>query len=97
MPNSPLLFGPNNVATNLQAGTLQADGGLLKYNGNKNYLSFGNFENNNVTGWSLGTVGTLTNAIPTGTPTFGSGAAGAAGSGCPSLVAPPVGDRRPKI
>ena len=76
MPNSPLLFGPNNVATNLQAGTLQADGGLLKYNGNKNYLSFGNFENNNVTGWSLGTVGTLTNAIPTGTPTFGSGAAG---------------------
>ena len=36
----------------------------------------GNFESGNTTGFSLGTVGTLTNGIPTGTPTFGSGASG---------------------
>ena len=53
----------------------------------KNYLSAivttggtnignGNFELGSTTGWSLGTVGTLTNGIPTGSPTFGSGASG---------------------
>lgn len=57
--------------------------------GNKNYLSEivtsqssvantgnGNFELGSTIGWSLGVVGTLTNGIPTGTPTFGSGASG---------------------
>jgi hypothetical protein len=44
--------------------------------GAKNYITYNNFENNATTGWSLGTVGTLTNGLPTGTPTFGSGAAG---------------------
>lgn len=44
--------------------------------GIKNYFTYNDFENAATTGWSLGTVGTLTNAIPTGTPTFGSGAAG---------------------
>lgn len=44
--------------------------------GAKNYITFNNFENNSTTGWSLGTVGTLTNGIPTGSPTFGSGASG---------------------
>ncbi len=44
--------------------------------GTKNYITFNNFENNATTGWSLGTVGTLTNNIPTGSPTFGSGASG---------------------
>jgi len=42
----------------------------------KNYIQYSDFENNSITGWSLGTVGTLTNSIPTGTPTFGSGASG---------------------
>lgn len=49
----------------------------------KNYLGYinnvnnnGNFELGTTAGWSLGTTGTLTNAIPTGTPTFGSGASG---------------------
>ena len=36
----------------------------------------GDFSSGSTTGWSLGTVGTLTNNIPTGTPTFGSGASG---------------------
>lgn len=58
--------------------------------GSKNYLSAytastssgvantgnGNFELASTTGWSLGTTGTLTNGIPTGTPNFGSGASG---------------------
>ena len=44
--------------------------------GAKNYITYNNFENNATTGWSLGTAGTLTNAIPTGSPTFGSGASG---------------------
>ena len=43
----------------------------------KNYIQYADFENNSVTtGWSLGTTGTLTNGLPTGTPTFGSGASG---------------------
>lgn len=75
-PPSPILFGANNTSTNLQNAILQANGSLLAYNGPKNYISYGNFENGQTTGWSLGTVGTLTNGIPTATPTFGSGAAG---------------------
>lgn len=41
----------------------------------KNYIQYNDFENGATTGWSLGHV-TLTNGIPTGTPTFGSGASG---------------------
>ena len=74
MANSPILFGPNNTAQNLQNQILQANGSLLASNGAKNYITYNNFENGLTTGWSLGTVGTLTNGIPTGTPTFGSGA-----------------------
>lgn len=58
--------------------------------GSKNYLTTytaslssgvpntgnGDFSLGSTTGFSLGTVGTLTNGIPTGTPTFGSGASG---------------------
>lgn len=42
----------------------------------KNYIQYADFENNATTGWTLGTVGTLTNGLPTGSPTFGSGASG---------------------
>jgi hypothetical protein len=51
--------------------------------GSKNYLSAykgnpgnGDFENASTAGFSLGVTGTLTNGIPTGSPTFGSGASG---------------------
>lgn len=44
--------------------------------GAKNYITYSNFENAAVTGWSMGTVGTLVNGIPTGSPTFGSGQSG---------------------
>jgi len=42
----------------------------------KNYFSNPKLENGLTTEWSLGTIGTLTNGLPTATPTFGSGAAG---------------------
>ncbi len=42
----------------------------------KNYIRYADFENNSTTGWTLGTIGTLTNGLPTGSPTFGSGASG---------------------
>lgn len=73
---SPVLWGPNNYATQLQNAEITATGALLAYNGPKNYITYGNFENQLTTGWSLGTIGTLTNGLPTGSPTFGSGASG---------------------
>lgn len=76
MANSPVLWGQNSIANNLQNAELRADGTLSKYNGPKNYISYNNFENALTTGWSLGTAGALTNNIPSGTPTFGSGASG---------------------
>lgn len=44
----------------------------------KNYVVNGDAETSSslTTGWSLGTIGTLTNGLPTGIPTFGSGASG---------------------
>ena len=72
----PILWGPNNTSNNLQNQILQGNGSLLAWDGPKNYISYNNFENGLTTGWSLGTVGTLTNGIPTGSPTFGSGASG---------------------
>lgn len=59
---------------------LKLSGGIAtsvqESNGSNNYISFNNFENNATTGWSLGTTGTITSGLPTGTPTFGSGASG---------------------
>ena len=76
MANSPTLWGPNNLSNNLQNGILLANGANLQYGGSKNYVTNGSFQNGTTTGWSLGTIGTLTNGLPTGTPTFGSGASG---------------------
>jgi len=59
--------------TKLSAGVLVS---VQESNSSNNYISFNNFENNATTGWSLGTTGTITSGLPTGTPTFGSGASG---------------------
>lgn len=78
---------PTSIGSNGQILTSSGASGTLTWtspvSGAKNYLSVyngntgnGNFEFGNTTGWSLGTVGTLTNNLPTGTPTFGSGASG---------------------
>ena len=76
MSNSPVLFGPNNTAINLQNQTLQASGELIANDGPKNLIKYNRFENGLTTGWDLGTTGTLTNGLPTGSPTFGSGVSG---------------------
>lgn len=65
--------GDNKVAL---ADSTATNGLSYQYPVGKNYISNSAFESNTTTNWSLGTVGTLTNAIPTGSPTFGSGASG---------------------
>lgn len=78
--SSPLLWGPNNLANNLENGQILSGGTLINQNGSPNYCTFGNFANGLSTGWSLGAIsGSLTNGIPvtgTNTPTFGSGSTG---------------------
>jgi hypothetical protein len=67
------------LANGTQGQTLISGGASVPswgVNTPKNYVVNSSFETNATTGWSLGTVGTLTNAIPTGAPTFGSGASG---------------------
>lgn len=60
---------PDSGQTNgVRAADYKANNGL-----EKNYIQYADFENNAITGWSKGTIGTLTNGLPTGTPTFGSG------------------------
>lgn len=56
----------------------QATGGTGKnYLGTVNNVNGnGNFELGNTNKWSLGVTGSLTNGLPTTTPTFGSGASG---------------------
>lgn len=73
--SSPILWGPNSIANNLQNSVLNANGQLLAFNGQKNYLTNPLAELGTTSGWSLGAV-TLTSNLPTGTPTFGSGASG---------------------
>lgn len=65
-PSSGSGTGSKNYLTQYTAST--GSGALNPGNGN--------FELGSTSGWSLGTVGTLTNGIPTGSPTFGSGASG---------------------
>jgi hypothetical protein len=63
---------PDSTQTNgWRAATYTQQDGRLK-----NYVQYADFENNSATGWTLGTIGTLTNGLPTGSPTFGSGASG---------------------
>lgn len=76
MPNSPIIWGPNG-ALNLEAGGMQMQTGqFLANDGAKNYLLNPVIETGVTSpGYSLGTA-TLTSNLPTGVPTFGSGAAG---------------------
>ncbi len=61
---SPVIFGANNTTTGLQSAFLMGNGAYLNSNGPKNYLTYGNFENNATTGWSAINVGTVTNSVP---------------------------------
>lgn len=73
---SPIIWGPT-AALNLKPGGIQLQSGQFVANdGQINYLVNPTIETGLVTpGWSLGHV-ILTSGVPTGTPTFGSGASG---------------------
>lgn len=73
---SPTIFSGRYTKLLTNKGILNSDGSLNQNDGPINYVKYAEFEQNVTTGWSLGTTGTLTNAIPTGTPSFGSGASG---------------------
>lgn len=67
----PILWGPNNVANNLQNNMQMGNGHILSFNGPRNFIPESSYKNGagNLT-WALGTIGTLTNNLPTGTPNF---------------------------
>lgn len=73
--SSPIIWGGNSTAKNLQNQLLLGNGNVITSNGDKNYITNGSFELGSTTGWSLGTA-TLTSNFPSGVPTFGSGASG---------------------
>jgi hypothetical protein len=73
---SPAIFSGKFTKLLTQLGLMLSNGAVINNDGEKNYIGYATFENGATTGWSLGTTGTLTNGIPTGTPTFGSGASG---------------------
>ena len=65
MPNSPTLFGPNSKGINLQEGLIQPSGIYNQFNGRKNYITLGDFENGLATGWNAVGIASLTNGLPT--------------------------------
>ena len=73
---SPAIFNGKFTKLLTQNGILNSNGSINQNDGVRNYVAYSQFEQNNTTGWSLGTIGTLTNGLPTGSPTFGSGASG---------------------
>lgn len=72
---SPIIFGGNNISTELQNGLRFANGQLITHNGPTNLIAYAQAETGLTTGYSLGTA-TLTSNFPSGVPTFGSGASG---------------------
>lgn len=61
--SSPILYGGNNTSNSLQNQLLLATGELIANNGPKNYFKGGQFENNNVNGFTLAHT-TLSNFFP---------------------------------
>lgn len=75
-----LFYNVTDTRWKIKSGSSSASG---SGGGTKNYLGTvnningnGDFELSATTGWSLGVTGTLSNGLPTTTPTFGSGASG---------------------
>lgn len=74
---SPILFGPNNIALNLQNYIQLKGGHVIAHDGLENYIKQSNFYDGLTTGWSVdkdsapgprpitGTGGTATNVIST--------------------------------
>lgn len=87
--SSPILWGPNNLSNNLQSGTLLNSGTLINYNGQKNYISNGNFENGSATGWSAVGTAVLTNGLLTSVGTGGAAFSATNGGRAPSGTSAP--------
>lgn len=70
---SPAIFSGKFTKLLTQKGIMNSDGSLNQFDGVKNYLTYNNFENNAVTGWSKFNT-TMTSGLPTGSITSGSAA-----------------------
>lgn len=72
MSNSPILWGPNNIANNLENQIQNSDGSILADTGPYNYVRNATFDQSISvpSGPSLQTV-TLTSGVPTGAPSAG--------------------------
>ena len=70
---SPAIFAGKFTKLLTQKGLMNSNGSLNQYDGAKNYISYNNFENGLITGWSTFNT-TLTSGLPTGTITAGSAA-----------------------
>lgn len=69
---SPTIFSGRYTKLLTSKGILNSDGSINQFDGSKNYIPYGQFEQNVTTGWSLFNT-TLTSGLPTGT--LGAGAA----------------------
>lgn len=72
MGNSPVLWGPNKLANNLENGILHADGAISHFDGAFNYLPNGGFENG--ISQLFYTTNIVTNGQLIATPTLSGGA-----------------------
>lgn len=68
---STLTVGADGTTPVADSGATTGIRWATQQQGNKNYITYNNFENGATTGWTLCNVGTLTNGLPTGTsPNF---------------------------
>lgn len=68
---SPAIFSGKYTKLLTQNGLMNSDGSLNQYNGDKNYITYNNFENAATTGWSTFNT-TMSGNLPNGSITPGS-------------------------
>lgn len=68
--SAPIIFSGSYAKLLTPKGILNSDGSINNYDGAKNYIPYGEFEQGLTTGWSLFNT-TLTSGLPTGSVTAG--------------------------
>jgi len=68
--SAPIIFSGSYAKLLTPKGILNSDGSINNYDGEKNYIPYGEFEQGLTTGWSLFNT-TLTSGLPTGSVTAG--------------------------
>lgn len=68
---SPAIFSGKYTKLLTQNGLMNSDGSLNQYNGDKNYITYNNFENAATTGWSLFNTTISAGFIPNGSVNAG--------------------------